>query len=89
MADAPRSFPCNQCGECCKRVHLLAETASLDRGDGTCRHFDDHLKRCRIYQQRPDVCRIDRQYDQNYRLIMTWKAFVELNQAGCEALKSK
>ncbi|WP_090732145.1 YkgJ family cysteine cluster protein [Azotobacter beijerinckii] len=88
MADGPRNFPCNQCGECCRRVHLLAETASLDRGDGICRHFDDDLKRCRIYQQRPDICWVDRQYELHYRSIMTWEAFVELNQSACKALQS-
>jgi len=88
MADSPRNFPCNQCGECCRRVHLLAETASLDRGDGTCRHFDDDFKRCRIYQQRPDICRVDRQYELHYRPVMTWEDFVELNQSACKSLQS-
>lgn len=88
MADSPHDFPCNQCGECCKRVHLLAETASLDRGDGTCRHFDNDLKRCRIYEQRPDICRVDRQYELHYRSVMTWETFVELNQSACKSLQS-
>ncbi|WP_083844260.1 YkgJ family cysteine cluster protein [Pseudogulbenkiania sp. NH8B] len=88
MSDGPHNFPCNQCGECCRRVDLLAETASLDRGDGVCQHFDDGLKRCRIYRQRPDICRVDRQYELHYRLIMTWETFVELNQSACKALQS-
>ncbi|EPO6706519.1 YkgJ family cysteine cluster protein [Pseudomonas aeruginosa] len=88
MANGPLSFPCNQCGECCRRVHLLVETASLDRGDGICRHFDDDLKRCRIYQQRPDICRVDRQYELHYSHIMSWETFVELNQSACKTLQS-
>ncbi len=50
-------------------------------------HFEETQKRCRIYAERPDICRIDRQYEDIYRLFMSWDAFVELNQAGCEALK--
>ena len=88
MSEACSPFPCSQCGECCKRVDLLLETASLDRGDGTCMHFDEVLKRCQIYAERPDICRIDRQYETNYRLIMTWEAFVELNQTACKTLQS-
>lgn len=88
MADGPLSFPLQSVRECCKRVHLLAETASLDRGDGICRHFDDDLKRCRIYQQRPDICRVDRQYELHYSSAMTWDAFVELNQSACKTLQS-
>jgi len=87
MADAPRSFPCSQCGECCRRVHLLTETAGLDRGDGTCMHFDEGLRQCRIYADRPDICRVDRQYQLNYRTVMSWEAFVELNQEACNALQ--
>lgn len=50
-------------------------------------HFDEVLKQCRIYGERPDICRVDRQYEQNYRLIMTWNDFVELNQAACKTLQ--
>lgn len=88
MTKGAHNFPCNQCGECCKRVHMLAETASLDRGDGICRNFDVDFKRCNIYQQRPDICRVDRQYELHYQSAMTWEAFVELNQIACKALQS-
>lgn len=66
----------------------MVETANLDRGDGTCRYFDDDLKHCRIYRQRPDICRVDRQYELHYRSVMTWAAFVELNQGACKVLQS-
>ncbi len=60
----------------------------MDRGDGTCRHFDNDLNRCRIYEQRPDICRVDRQYELHYRSAMTWGTFVELNQSACKSLQS-
>ncbi|MCP8465079.1 YkgJ family cysteine cluster protein [Pseudomonas sp. ZM23] len=87
MSDEQRSFPCNQCGECCRRVHLLKETAALDRGDGTCVHFDEGQRTCRIYDERPDICRVDRQYETIYRQVMSWAEFSELNQAACRMLQ--
>ncbi len=59
----------------------------MDRGDGVCRHFDDRQNRCEIYAIRPDICRIDRQYEINYRPLMSWEAFVELNLAACQSLQ--
>lgn len=34
-------FPCTACGQCCRNVHLSDQTAYLDRGDGTCLHFNE------------------------------------------------
>lgn len=70
------------------RVNLLPATANLDRGDGTCIHFDDAHKLCKIYKDRPDICRVDRQYETNYRHVMTWDDFVKLNLAGCEKIQT-
>lgn len=50
------SFPCNKCGLCCRRVSGIQE---LNRGDGTCRHLDEKTNLCTIYDQRPDMCRVD------------------------------
>ncbi|MFG3502249.1 YkgJ family cysteine cluster protein [Pseudomonas sp. NPDC047963] len=71
MSDTGASFPCNQCGERCRRVHLLPATASLGRGDGVCVNFDEAQKQCRIYDERPDICRVDRHYLTNYRHLMS------------------
>lgn len=87
MSDIHGQFPCSQCGECCRRVNLLSETARLDRGDGVCMHFDEQERLCRIYLERPLICRVDLQFDRNYRHIMTWDAFVDLNQKACRRLQ--
>lgn len=55
------SFPCTQCGECCRRTKFVSDDflarVGLERGpDGICKHFNDN--RCSIYETRPDVCRI-------------------------------
>lgn len=50
---------CTQCGECCK---ANAVTQGLpDRGDCVCVHYDDESRLCKIYEDRPPICRIDPQ----------------------------
>ena len=81
-------FPCTRCGLCCQHVHLSDETRFLDRGDGTCRHYDAASKSCSIYEERPDVCRVDRMYALRYAQKHTWGEFVALNLQVCSALES-
>lgn len=68
-------FPCNQCGLCCRNVHLTEQTQYLDRGDGACRHYSDADKHCLIYETRPDICRVVRQYQMHYAQRFSWEAF--------------
>jgi len=78
-----KPFPCTQCGLCCQNVHRSVQTAFLDRGDGTCRHYHAASKQCSIYDTRPDICRVDRQYALHYRHDYTWDEFVEANLRAC------
>jgi hypothetical protein len=79
-------FPCNQCGACCKSIRLSEETIYLDRGDGTCRHFDNAQNTCTIYENRPDICNVHVMYEQRYQQQFSWSEFTKLNQLACEAL---
>ncbi len=81
-----RAFPCTQCGKCCQNVHLAEETRFLDRGDGTCKHYSDSGKQCTVYADRPDICRVDRQYEMNYANRYSWDEFVDLNLQVCAVL---
>lgn len=65
-------FPCDNCGMCCCHVNLSLETQFLDRGDGICIAYNQHLKLCRIYDVRPDICRVDEQYIKNYKNKYSW-----------------
>ncbi|MBY0453397.1 MAG: YkgJ family cysteine cluster protein [Burkholderiaceae bacterium] len=82
-------FPCNQCGICCQRVHWAEETKFLDRGDGVCKHYAQDSKLCTIYAQRPEICRVDRQYILHYENKYDWNEFVALNLQVCAALESQ
>ncbi|MDI3356287.1 YkgJ family cysteine cluster protein [Pseudomonas sp. UYIF39] len=61
----------------------------LDRGDGACRHYSDANKHCLIYETRPDICRVDRQYRMHYAQRFSWEAFVEVNVEVCRLLQSQ
>lgn len=81
------AFPCTQCGLCCRNVHLAEQTRYLDRGDGVCRHYSDAEKHCLIYETRPDICQVDRQYQMHYAQRLSWETFVEMNVEVCKLLQ--
>ena len=80
------AFPCTRCGACCRSVHLSPATEWLDKGNGICRHFDEKTNLCSIYENRPEICRIDLEYEINYQETMSWSEFCALNQACCDML---
>jgi len=80
-------FPCSKCGLCCQKVDLSTATRFLDRGDGTCRHYNSENRTCDIYEQRPDVCSVPKQYQKIYSSKYTWDEFVELNLTVCNYLQ--
>lgn len=79
-------FPCTQCGKCCKNISLSKETIFLDRGDGICKYFNTKDYLCSIYEKRPEICRINNQYQNHYKKIYSWSDFVEINLQVCNAL---
>lgn len=81
------TFPCTRCGLCCQHVDLSHETRFLDRGDGTCRHYEHESRGCAIYDERPDICRVDRQYTLRYAPMLSWDEYVATNLEVCRALE--
>jgi uncharacterized protein len=82
-----QEFPCTQCGLCCKNVFVAQETRYLDRGDGVCRHYSEASKQCSIYSERPDICRVDKQYQLHYSSKYAWYDFVAINLRICHQLQ--
>ncbi|OCG58807.1 hypothetical protein A9G41_10350 [Gilliamella sp. Nev5-1] len=82
-------FPCYQCGTCCCNVNRAQETQHLDNGNGTCFYYDHQTKLCTIYEDRPEICRVDKQYQLNYKDKYSWVEFVEMNMIACKVLNSK
>lgn len=82
-------FKCDSCGLCCRNVLASPLYSDLDRGDGVCRFFDDMTKLCRIYDQRPVRCNIDKMYDLYFKDKMSKKDYYKLNYDACSRLKNK
>ena len=82
-------FPCIQCGLCCKNLNFSDEAKLLDRGDGTCKNYDTNSKGCSIYNERPEICRVNRMYTVRYSQEYTWKEFIVLNQQVCATLQAQ
>lgn len=68
-------------------MNLAKETSYLDRGDGTCRNYNETTKLCLIYENRPSICRVDAQYELKYHREYSWDEFVDVNLAMCDVLK--
>ena len=85
-SDNLSTFPCVQCGLCCQHVNQAEETRFLDRGDGTCLYYNNASKLCRIYDDRPDICRVELQFQLNYAQRYTWGEFLALNLIVCKQL---
>jgi hypothetical protein len=61
-------FPCTECGACCTRIQPswngYAEFAKNNwiLPDGSCVNYDRATRRCRIYETRPAVCNVVKEY---------------------------
>jgi len=77
-------FPCTQCGACCS--HVQGVKPLEDKGwvmpSGMCTQYDPEAKTCKVYEDRPMVCNIDKgrppQFD-----IEEWK---KVNLLACDVL---
>jgi len=58
-------FLCTHCGACCTLIHenWIGYEKFKEKGwilpDSVCANYDAATKSCRIYEQRPDVCRLN------------------------------
>lgn len=73
-------FPCTSCGACCRQ---LPDFVTLNRGDGTCRYYDEATRLCTVYDRRPEVCRIDRYYETRLLDQLDAKVFYTIQALNC------
>lgn len=81
-------FPCAKCGLCCKHVDRSSHTEWLNRGDGVCRHLNRETSLCEIYEDRPNICRIDSSYKYFSKQI-SWFSYHKANADACNALQAE
>jgi Fe-S-cluster containining protein len=75
------SFPCDQCGLCCKAASKIGLPT---KEDGSCIYLEDN--KCSIYNTRPDICNIDTLFE----VIdhgLTKEEWYKINQKSCEDIK--
>lgn len=82
-------FKCDRCGLCCKAVSSNDIYKHLDRGDGICIYFDCKTNLCKIYNERPIICRVDGAYDLFLKSTWSKEEYYELNSKYCKMLKQK
>ena len=84
MSDRSIKFSCDRCGLCCRLISKIPQLAAFDRGDGVCIHLRGTL--CDIYEQRPDICNVEKMYDA-FSARMSYREYIEMMEKSCEILK--
>ena len=80
-------FPCTGCGLCCQNITTIKELKEYDLGNGICKYFDHINNECRIYDNRPDICRVDKMYELVYYKEFTKEEFYIGNANICNHLQ--
>ena len=78
------SFFCKKCGECCRHIDKIPQLAAFDIGNGICCYLKDNL--CSIYDNRPEICRIDYMYDKYYVKQISREEYYAMNEKACRKL---
>lgn len=78
-------FQCDQCGICCRNLNKSPIYQELDSGNGVCKYLEGNL--CRIYDNRPLLCRVDESYKVYFKETMTKEEYYKLNYEACKKLK--
>ncbi len=81
------SFPCNSCGECCRNIAHIPELKDFHSGDGICKFLKNN--RCEIYENRPDICKVDTMFEKTYHKFYTKEQFYNLNIEACFQLQER
>ena len=82
-------FPCTGCGLCCQNITNIEELKGYDLGNGICKYFDHISNQCKIYDNRPDICRVDKMFDLVYSKKFTQKEFYIGNAKVCNYLQEQ
>lgn len=81
-------FVCTKCGLCCTHLKdFFGLYSELDRGDGVCQYFDEESRLCRIYENRPVKCNIEKSYNAFFKEYYTEDEYYALMQKGCKKLQ--
>ena len=80
-------FSCDACGICCRHINGIKELGNFMLDDGSCVNLDKTSNLCKIYETRPQICRIDEMYEAKFKRYFSKEAFYELNENACKKSK--
>ena len=81
------NFKCCACGECCRHIGHIEQLRNFDNGNGVCIHLNGNL--CDIYENRPEICRVDAMYEKYFSSIYSREEFYEINKKACDQMQSQ
>ena len=81
-----KEFKCIQCGICCRNIHLIPKLKDFDLGDGVCKYLNTETNLCRIYNHRPEICNVEKSFDNHYNKLYSEDEYLEMNYKGCQLL---
>jgi len=82
-------FPCTKCGLCCQHISGVEELKEFDLGNGVCKYFNYKDNGCKIYKNRPLICRVDEMYEKYYKNLFSRREFYIENAKICNRLQEK
>ncbi|MGV3073743.1 YkgJ family cysteine cluster protein [Clostridium baratii] len=83
------TFKCSKCGLCCKNLDKSNIYRELHNGDGICKYLDLETNLCTIYNNRPDICKIDKAYELYFKNELSKEEYYKLNYYSCIELQNK
>ena len=74
----------------CVINNVIERLKDFHNGDGVCIYLDKKLMQCKIYETRPNVCRVETMYDLVYhKEFKTKEQFYSANMDICNILKEE
>ncbi|MBO5265572.1 MAG: YkgJ family cysteine cluster protein [Ruminococcus sp.] len=81
-------FECKKCGKCCRSISRTGLLKEFENENGECIHLTDD-NRCDIYDNRPDICNVEKMYELHFHKFMTFEEYMKHNKDMCCFLNSK
>ena len=78
-------FKCDKCGLCCQNLHNNPLYSDLDDGTGVCIHYDRDTHLCKIYENRPTKCNVEKAYTA-LGFEISYEEYLALNYDACRKL---
>jgi len=80
-------FPCTGCGLCCRHIENIEELKDYNLGNGTCKYLNTITNNCEIYDERPDICKVDKMFNLKYYRYFSKVNFYKKNAEICNSLQ--